>query len=181
MFSVIGIGFVALQMVLHSAANSESLDNRCHNGQSISITWWIQEPYFKQLVFKTNTIPEGLMSEILALVFQQCCPQSFSLKYESVLDGPQNLQQILDEGNFDVLAPASVSSVVTSVQGYPFIGIIESPSVAILRKANVNGIQLVLSVLKAWPLMVFIIVSAALAGILMWFLVSTTTLFNVKY
>ena len=159
-------------MVSSSTASFNTTDGKCASGRSVLVLWWTQEPYFKALTSKASTVPEGLISEILVLILQHCCHKSTTLKYQTGFEGPPNLQQTIGNENFDIVTPVPASPDSTTVKGYTFIGIVESPSVAILRRANVNGIQLVLSVLKAWPLLVFIIISAALSGILMWALVS---------
>lgn len=87
-------------------------------------------------------------------------------------DGPVGLTDLLDREDFDIVAPVNGLPTTRSIRGFGFISVVESTGVAILMAANASGAKLLLSVLQAWPVLVFIIVSAVFAGVLMWFLVS---------
>ena len=71
-----------------------------------------------------------------------------------------------------------------NLKGYPFIPIVTAPKISLLVRSKEKlekgvemRVQLLISTFQsAWPMLIFVVVSACLAGIVMWLLVS---LFNL--
>ena len=59
----------------------------------------------------------------------------------------------------------------TTFETQPFIAIVESFGIAVLKHSNISTAKLMTSLFQAWPVLLFIVISAAIAGIVMWFVV----------
>ena len=157
-----------------------NVDYKCDNGVPIAIQWWNQEPYIYHVNSHFETQPDsanksqGLFPWFLKHVLSKCCRAS-TANYTKI-SGPAGLPGVLSIGDFDLILPVVSKLEAVSVRGFPYVGVFESPGVAFLTKGNVSGTQLLFAVLGAWPILVFILMSAALAGVIIWLLVSLRTL-----
>ena len=147
-----------------------SVDHKCKNGEQMTVLWWSQEPYI--FTPKERDLPslEGMFPVILSKMIKSCC--NTTVNYTKISEGPTSLDKLLSSSNFDVIIPVGGNVGAESVRGFPFVGVLESPGVAVLIKGNVSGTQLLLSVLQGWPILVFILISATLAGVIIWLVVS---------
>ena len=160
-------------------------DRKCSSGQQITVTWWSQEPYIytleehaQQGEHKEKQGDEellGIFPTTLHSVFKHCCHGNTNLNYTKTPQGPASLDSLLEKNNFDLIIPVGARVGALTVRKFPFAGIIESPGVAVLIRGNVSGTQLLLSVLQGWPILVFILISASLAGVVIWLVVSNRT------
>ena len=161
-----------------------NIDHKCSNGLRLSAFWLKQEPYIflsqqhtreekqeEQVNASEATTLTGILDTVLLRVIRRCCHENTSLDYTKSSCGPASLDELLSKQNFDFIVPVGSHWGASSVRLFPFVGVFESPGVAVLTKGNVSDAQLLLSVLQAWPILVFILVSASLAGIIMWLLV----------
>ena len=163
-------------------ANMMDVDQKCSNGQQITVIWWSQEPY----VYTSEDHPNedghqdeqakqefsGMFPVILDNIFKRCCNGNTNLNYTKTPDGPASLDSLLAKQQFDLIIPVGAQAGALTVRRFPFAGILESPGVAVLIRGNVSGTQLLLSVLQGWPILVFILISASLAGVVIWLVVS---------
>lgn len=166
-------------------AISVSVDHKCSNGGQMAVLWWSQEPYIfttenhghedkhdEEKVREDLPSLEGMFPVILRQVIRSCCHRNTTLNYTKIPEGPASLDKLLAANNFDVIVPVGAKMEAETVRRFPFVGLLESPGVAVLIKGNVSGTQLLLSVLQGWPILVFILISATLAGVIIWLMVS---------
>ncbi|EDO40030.1 predicted protein [Nematostella vectensis] len=111
----------------------------------------------------------GIFHDILTESLKICCP-AIKLEFKKIATGNQGLRNMMDGGDFDVIAPVGNSPYSSNIRGYPFLEISESSGSAILMSGNASGGRLLFSVLSAWPILIFIVISATLAGVIIWFL-----------
>lgn len=159
-------------------------DRKCFSGEQITVTWWSQEPYIytsekhARRGERNEKLGDeellGIFPTILRNVFKHCCHGNTNLNYTKTLQGPASLDSLLEKNNFDVIIPVGARVGALTARTFPFAGIVESPGVAVLIRGNVSGTQLLLSVLQGWPILVFILISASLAGVVIWLVVSNT-------
>ncbi|XP_067043929.1 uncharacterized protein [Acropora muricata] len=165
-----------LYIVLRGQATD--LDTKCAKGQQISVFWWSHEPYisgseeYHREERNDDEIHQkglrGMFPVILARVLRHCCHVNTTLSYKKTHDGPESLDSILALNQFDVIIPVGAELQALTVRRFPFAVLLESPGVAVLIRGNVSGTQLLLSVLQGWPILVFILISASLAGVVIW-------------
>lgn len=151
---------------------NSSVDHKCINGEQMTVLWWTQEPYI--FTPKEHDFPslEGMFPVTLNKVIKSCCHINTTVNYTKIPEGPASLDNLLGSNNFDVIIPVGGNVGAETVRRFPFVGVLESPGVAVLIKGNVSGTQLLLSVLQGWPILVFILISATLAGVIIWLAVS---------
>ena len=168
-------------------ANAVTVDHKCNTGGRLTVLWWGQEPY----IYKSGDKQEdnlkskvdapasisGMFPLILDQALERCCKSSTTLNYTQVPEGPAGLDQLLAAEDFDLILPVGAEVGAGTVRQFSFTGLLESPGVAVLIKGNVSGAQLLLSVLQGWPILVFILISASLAGVVIWLFVSN----NMSY
>ncbi|RMX38411.1 hypothetical protein pdam_00011830 [Pocillopora damicornis] len=159
-------------------ANAVTVDHKCSTGGRLTVLWWGQEPYIykfgdkqednlKSKVDAPASI-SGMFPLILDQALERCCKSSTTLNYTQVPEGPAGLDQLLAAEDFDLILPVGAEVGAGTVRQFSFTGLLESPGVAVLIKGNVSGAQLLLSVLQGWPILVFILISASLAGVVIW-------------
>ena len=73
---------------------------------------------------------------------------------------------------FDIALPLHTAKFgKASVETLPFVAIVESIGIAVLKHSNVASGKLMSSMIQAWPVLLFIILAACIAGIIIWFVV----------
>ena len=75
-------------------------------------------------------------------------------------------------GSRDLAMPIKQRVGKYSVLGMAFVGLLDSPGIAVVIKRTVAGTELLKAILMAWPILIFVILSALLSGFFIWFLVS---------
>lgn len=167
-------------------AYSVSVDHKCSNGGQMAVLWWSQEPYIStpeehdhedehdEAANAGGDLPslEGMFPVILRHVIRSCCHSNTTVNYTKIPEGPASLDKLLAKNSFDAIIPVGATVGAETVRRFAFVGVLESPGVAVLIKGNVSGTQLLLSVLQGWPILVFILISATLAGVVIWLVVS---------
>lgn len=151
---------------------SSSVDHRCIKGEQMTVLWWSQEPYIFSPKEQDSQPLEGMFPVILNKAIKSCCNITTTVNYTKIPEGPAGLDKLLGSNNFDMIIPVGGNVGAETVRRFPFVGVLESPGVAVLIKGNVSGTQLLLSVLQGWPILVFILISATLAGVVIWLVVS---------
>lgn len=153
---------------------SQTLDEKCaSDNHTLRIYFWDKQPYIYESAQDISK-PEGFFVIIIREALNHCCLAATNIRFVKENSGPAGLKGLLEGGMFDLVMPVHGFPDSLRVHGFPFVGIVESAGAAVLMLSNASGGKLLLSVLKAWPILVFIIVSALLAGVLMWFLVMYT-------
>lgn len=167
--------FVVMCLFINNVC-SVSVDHKCSNGGQMAVLWWSQEPYI--FTPEEHDLPslKGMFPVILSKVIKSCCHSNPTVNYTKIPEGPASLDKLLASNNFDVIIPVGGNVGAETVRRFPFVGVLESPGVAVLIKGNVSGTQLLLSVLQGWPILVFILISATLAGVIIWLVVSEVIL-----
>lgn len=167
--------FVVMCLFINNVC-SVSVDHKCSNGGQMAVLWWSQEPYI--FTPEEHDLPslKGMFPVILSKVIKSCCHSNPTVNYTKIPAGPASLDKLLASNNFDVIIPVGGNVGAETVRRFPFVGVLESPGVAVLIKGNVSGTQLLLSVLQGWPILVFILISATLAGVIIWLVVSEVIL-----
>ena len=175
---------MVVSLFIHNVhmGNSVEVDQKCTRGQQMTVYWWNQEPYIyssedhaREGEHKDEEDSDelsGMFPAILSKVFKRCCHKNATLNFTKNPEGPAGLDSLLARKQFDVIIPVGAQVGALTVRRFPFAGFLESPGVAVLIKGNVSGTQLLLSVLQGWPILVFILISASLAGVVIWSMVS---------
>ena len=79
---------------------------------------------------------------------------------------------------FDIALPLHTAKYGrTSFETLPFIAIAESIGIAVLKHSNVPSGKLMSSLVQAWPVLLFIILTASIAGVVIWFVVRELIMF----
>lgn len=168
--------FVVMGLFINNVClTNSSVDRKCSSGEKMSVLWWGQEPFIFTL--KDSASLEGIFPFILSKVIESCCHINTTVNYAKIPEGPASLDKLLASSNFDMIIPVGGNVGAETVRRFPFVGVLESPGVAVLIKGNVSGTQLLLSVLQGWPILVFILISATLAGVVIWLVVSESAYF----
>lgn len=159
-----------------------SLEEKCNRGLPVSLAWQYYGPYTKQRSEGNSIVLEGIFPQLLNQMFADCCSSNITIKYGKILDSIRGLEGQLDNKSrvYDVTFPLTGSHMNdkkdVSFKEYPYIPVVQAPSVALLVKDNLQqnrqSTQLMKTVMKAWPILIFIIVAATLSGIIIWLLVS---------
>lgn len=148
-----------------------------------ALVWWAKKP----LTFRGNQTGsdnienlKGILPDVWDNVVEQCrnelSPGDLEiLKHEKTLEVPSTLtnsefSQVM-EGK-TVLLPLKLRREKSSVLGMSFVKLIDSPGVAVIRRKTLTGTDLLNSILVAWPVLIFVVLSASLSGFIIWFLVS---------
>lgn len=151
---------------------------------SPALVWWEKEP----LIFSENETSsiqdlKGILPEIWPTVVEQCqkylTPDELqTLKHGRALKMPSALptSEFSEKlGAKSILMPVKLRKEKDSVLGMRFVKLIDSPGVAVLMKKTLTGTDLLNAILLAWPILIFVILSASLSGFVIWFLVSPQT------
>ena len=119
----------------------------------------------------------GLFPEILKNAIPTCCNASSDIRFAKM-----QLEQYLDanihpDDDFDFTFPLYGESMeATTYLSNPFIPIIQAPSVALLLLSDDENDGkthfIATTTLKAWPMILFMVLIAGSSGIIMWCLVS---------
>ncbi|CAB4025241.1 potassium channel, partial [Paramuricea clavata] len=136
--------------------------------------YWHHCPY---IMNETRGNVSGVFPNILKSIVKQCCHGNVELVYQQT-KGPADFYTAVQEmrfnrsqpKKFDIALPVHIEKYgKTLFETLPFIAIAESLGIAVLKHSNVSSGKLMSSLLQAWPVLLFIILTACVAGIIMWF------------
>ena len=147
-----------------------------------SFVWSAKEP----LVFSENGTSnsfgdlKGILPDIWPSIMEQCQSNLSEhdlriVKHGEALqvDFPLSKAEFSKRlGRKSILMPFKRRKEKDSCLGMPFVKLLDSPGVAVLMKKTLTGTDLLNSILLAWPILIFVILSASLSGFVIWFLVS---------
>lgn len=159
-----------------------SLDERCFgdNDMPFSIAFHKNLPYVFFGVGKTSFHIQGMFPSLLSDILDYCCPGGAKkVRFGKLLRTPMEAEdRFLSENvnEYDFTFPIHAPAGSRSFRDHPFIPLVRVPSVVFLaydgneRTSKTHAIAA--TILKAWPIMVFILLTATFSGIIIWFLVS---------
>lgn len=180
-----GIGTMGLIRFVYSIAIAVAfVEGRpSHKDTSKSVLVWLQK---KPLVFTRSSgesssdddALEGLLPEIWPTVANRCrefLPRSYTEGYRRrrITKPLSRLTFLQEMGPVDLLMPVKLREKKENFLGLPFVKLLDSPGVAVIIKKALTGTDLFNAILMAWPILMFVVLSALLSGFFMWFLVSS--------
>ena len=127
-----------------------------------------------------TTLLSGIIPHMVKEMVNYCCPSSsitFGNHFGSIRDVEDHFQ---DETFIDISFPIYGLKGKDSVEykDYPFIPLVTAPRMvmlvpnSLLNDKNTRTEVLMKTIFNTWPMLVFIVVSACLAGLIVWLLVS---------
>ncbi|XP_070549970.1 uncharacterized protein [Ptychodera flava] len=152
----------------------------CWNQRNIDAVWREFVPYTddeNDVDWRLNGILPLVVEDMLA----ECCYAELAgINYTAKSENAVDLEKAFNSGGYGIALP--VAFKVTALGGYfralngnttHFIPVIESPGSVLVMTVNKSkqiGSDLVNIIFDGWPLLLIIIVSAGVAGIVMWLL-----------
>ena len=170
------IAILSLSLLFISSSAAFDFSRACEQGERVPVVYLQQEP----LIFhdEGKTMMSGIMHEIFEKLVEECCNESTRITYEAN-DSSGPIGDILEKHeNYLVLPVGRRSGRTQSVLNRPFISLLRSPGLAVVVMKSLSGSDLAAAIVQSWPVIIFIIMSLALAGMFVWFLVSVPG-FNV--
>ena len=135
---------------------------------------------------RTSLYIQGMFPSLLSDIIDYCCPGGAKkVKFAKLLRSPLEAEdRFLAEKvyEYDFTFPIHAPAGSRSFRDHPFIPLVRVPSVVFLaydgneRTSKTHAIAS--TILKAWPIMVFILLTATFSGIIIWFLVSANMFTN---
>ncbi|KAM7434966.1 hypothetical protein ABFA07_015015 [Porites harrisoni] len=153
-----------------------SVDEKCSRGLPLSAAWQYYGPYVRPGMRDGKVAVEGIFPHIINKMLHVCCNSSTTVKYGKIFDSIRGLEGQLNqpETAYDFSFPVTGKSLGDeSFKDLPYIPIVQAPRVALLvrdKTENTKTAQLMNTVFKAWPILIFILVAATLSGIIIWLL-----------
>ena len=159
--------------------SKSTLDERCDRGLPISASWQYYGPYAKASTKMSSKLGvEGIFPHLINKMLHFCCNASTVVSYGKIIKTIRKLEGQLNDPQsaYDLTFPITgISEDDMIFKDLQFIPIVQAPRVALLvldKDMTDQTSQLLMTVTKAWPILVFIIVAATLSGIIIWALVS---------
>lgn len=155
-----------------------SFDEKCSRGLPLSAAWQYYGPYAKPDITGGKIAVEGIFPHLINKMLHVCCNSSTTVKFGKIFDSIRGLEGQSDQPNkaYDFSFPVTGLSLEdVSFKDMPYIPFVQAPRVALLVHETAEDnktTQLMNTVFKAWPILIFILVAATLSGIIIWLLVS---------
>lgn len=155
-----------------------SFDEKCSRGLPLSAAWQYYGPYSKPNIRSGQVAVEGIFPHMINKMLHVCCNSSVTVKFGKIYDSIRGLEGHLDQPNeaYDFSFPITGLSLEDETfKDVPYIPFVQAPRVALLVHETAEDnktTQLMNTVFKAWPILIFILVAATLSGIIIWLLVS---------
>ncbi|CAH3120687.1 unnamed protein product [Pocillopora meandrina] len=163
-------------------ATNYSLDNRCTTGLPISIAWHLYSPY--TTVYRTKNkgsvglSVDGMFPGILKAALSGCCNKSSEVLFGKFSKSVRSVESDIEKDTFDLTFPIYGYDNSDIFRDRPFISIVKAPRVILLvhneQPDKTQTHVLITTIANAWPMLVFILVTASLSGIIIWFLDHTS-------
>lgn len=166
---------------LKNITKQVSMDERClgKNDTPLSFAFHKNLPYaFFSMPNQTSFYIQGMFPSLLSDIINYCCPGGAKkVKFAKFLRSPLEAEdRFLSEkvNEYDFTFPIHAPAGSRSFRDHPFIPLVRVPSVVFLaydgneRTSKTHAIAS--TILKAWPIMVFILLTATFSGIIIWFL-----------
>ena len=162
---------LAIFVILPTQGLLSSFQDACYNGTEFSLVYWEQRPY----IFKDDKHNEidGALPEILRSVYKTCCKTNAIISAKLIDYPAESLKETIDDHSNEVIIPVGRRvGLEKSIFLRPFLGLVDSPGVAVVAQKSIPGEDLMAAILDSWPILIFIGMSLSLSGIVMWALVS---------
>lgn len=166
-------------------AKNFSLDHRCENGLALSIAWHQYPPY--TIVYQPQTkhkrtrglAVDGMFPGILKAALSSCCHKNSTVLFGKFLKSVRNAENHIDEDTFDLTFPLyGYDSSANLFRDRAFIRVVTAPRVILMvhnEQPDTTRTHILISTIaNAWPMLIFILVTASLSGIIIWFLDHTS-------
>lgn len=163
-----------------------SFDEKCSRGLPLSAAWQYYGPYAKPGIRGGQIAVEGIFPHLINKMLHVCCNSSTTIKFGKIFDSIRGMEGQLDKPNeaYDFSFPVTGMSLEDVIfKDMPYIPFVQAPRVALLVHETAEDnktTQLMNTVFKAWPILIFILVAATLSGIIIWLLVSFSSV-RMKY
>lgn len=167
---------------LKNMTRRTSLDERCFGAENlpISLSFHKNHPYAFFNYDPKGLHIRGMFPSLLAEILNYCCPGGADkVKFAKLLRSPLEAEDhfLSDRVNeYDFTFPIHAPAGTRSFRDHPFIPLVRVPSVVLLvydgNERTTKTTAIASTILKAWPIMVFILLTATFSGIIIWFLVS---------
>lgn len=138
------------------------------------MVYWEQKPY----VYKDEGefLINGALPEILRKIFNVCCKREANITGKRI-EYPSSLKLTIQNHSHQAIIPLGRRvSRGESIYLRPFLGLIESPGMAVIAQKTIPGQELLAAIFDAWPILIFIVMAVSLSAIVMWILVSASAL-----
>lgn len=157
-----------------------SLDERCFgsNKGPLSFSFHIGHPYASIAPDRKSIHVRGMFPSLLGDTLDYCCrggagKVKFARLWKKPLDAEDHF--LSDNANdYDFTFPIHAPAGTRSFRDHPFIPLVHVPSVVLLaydgNERTTKTHAIATTILKAWPIMVFILLTATFSGIIIWFL-----------
>ena len=159
-----------------------SLDERCFgsNRGPLSFSFHISHPYTSFAHDLRSIHVRGMFPSLLGDTLDYCCQGGADkVKFARLWRKPLEAEDhfLSDNANdYDFTFPIHAPAGTRSFRDHPFIQLVHVPSVMLLaydgNERTTKTHAIATTILKAWPIMVFILLTATFSGIIIWFLVS---------
>ncbi|XP_028415873.1 uncharacterized protein LOC114539445 [Dendronephthya gigantea] len=161
-------------------ARGKHLDETCNEGGQLTIMYWQHCPYIMSL---PSGQVSGIFPNLLGSIVKQCCHSDVHMVYQQTKGSSdfyaaikrvrmtkESVEEQSSQPQFDIALPLHTSKYGKSLfETLPFIAVAESLGIAVLKHSNVSSAKLMMSLVQAWPVLLFIILAACIAGVMMWF------------
>lgn len=152
---------------VQNSVDTKSIKKRCPD--NLSVCWKYNPPYI-------DRNHSGIFPEFLTHMVSTCCQNTTSLEYRIEAEDENGLQACVKNESTNFVLP------LTRARSYQVINFIESPGMTLVlnKKAIEATAQMTVwnTLTEAWPLLVLTVLLAAIAGILIWALVSSNRLLH---
>ena len=159
----------AVFVCLTTKSFASNFQSACDNGTSFPLVYWEKHPY----VYKDerDSTIKGALPEILRTIFKKCCNRSANISAKR-LEYPISLRNTIYNHSHEVIIPVGRRiGREKSIFLRPFLGLIDSPGMAVVAQKTIPGEELVAAIFDSWPILIFIGMSVSLSAIVMWVLV----------
>ena len=159
-----------------------SLDERCFGSDEgpLSFSFHFSHPYASFAPDGKSIHVRGMFPSLLVDTLYYCCQGGAGkVKFARLWAKPLEAEDhfLSDNANdYDFTFPIHAPPGTLSFRDHPFIPLVHVPSVVLLaydgNERTTKTHAIATTILKAWPIMVFILLTATFSGIIIWFLVS---------
>ena len=172
--------FLAVAYVFRLAAGTSTttLQEACDNGNPFSLVYWEHKPYIFKDQVKSETFVNGALPNILRSALEACCKKGANISFAESIEFPVSLRHVIENQSLDIILPVGRRLArAESVFLRPFLGLVESPGMAVVLKKSISGADLLTAIFDSWPIVVFIGMCLLLSGIIIWVLVRSCLAF----
>ncbi|KAK3753358.1 hypothetical protein QZH41_018859 [Actinostola sp. cb2023] len=104
-----------------------------------------------------------------------CCHPNSSVEFGKLLRSVRHGEETFSENNFDITFPLfGYEGFRNSYRNHAFLSLVRAPRVILLvhdGRSHTRTSIVVTTIVSAWPMLLFILVTASLSGIIIWFLI----------